>query len=783
MGIYNTFDWGDGTLYGDSAKVGYSASPFTATAIGTTVYEQPVVIRRESNGTPVYGTTQVVRPKVFLTWTKPTGSIFGFRVVRNQDGWSESSEDGEIILETFEPVIPEEEYVYDELSNTPLVEGRYAYYTVWVLLADYSWAVAAYTYCLIPTRHNVYSPDGTVYKSSERRFLELFPKVYTTEQQSYVDEVSETSDFRTFLGGFSYTLDEMLTFADLLIPDISGRTTNPNTVGIQAAQMGLPKEPTLSLQRKKALIRNALTINKQRGTGVGIESLAESLTGFAPEVTLSPNLLLSIQDSSFYKTVGNWKIAANGTLTANLTTGSSDLPLQTNTYSVDRSWTGKAVTTGSNVIMSLGKDDPRLKGIPVVEGTEYVWSFYTKVTGTGYATTPTITWYDSKGNSLSTSAGTNFTPTTSWVKTSVTATAPTNAYFAAIQFSFSSASTYYIDMVQFAKVQTGITLAYYEARGITLYLAPTKVNYLPNPSFGASAAGYTWAGQTAYDTTTDSTVPGISLDNSKMFQLTTTADTAYSISTETPATLPLGRYYTFSVYVSTTSGTEYGQLNLQAFTDGDAIEEETLGLIKASTPVKTITSSWARQSVSLFVPDGYVNVSLVASVTSPVATIPTQTPVIAAGKVTLTTSAPHGFTAGQKVKIAGLSPNGYNNTSATIFSVDSPTTFTYTNATTGAITVGGTATQVANGNEINFDAAQVEEGYGVTDYFDGSYAARGAYWLGTADDSTSVLYENKVPKINRLIQEIPDYLPLNTAFVVTSGYDTVQVLEYSGVSS
>jgi hypothetical protein len=94
-------------------------------------------------------------------------------------------------------------------------------------------------------------------------------------------------------------------------------------------------------------------------------------------------------------------------------------------------------------------------------------------------------------------------------------------------------------------------------------------------------------------------------------------------------------------------------------------------------------------------------------------------------------------------------------------------------------TISGTGT----GSVINFDAAQIEEGYGSSDYFEGSYTNRGAYWTGTANNSISVMYRNKSPKVNRMMFQIPNYLPMNTAYTITSGFNNTVVLENSGFSS
>jgi hypothetical protein len=703
LGIYNTFDWGDGTLYGDASKVAFSAEPLKATAIGSTTYLEPT-ITAVVDGTPVEGTREVVRPKVTLHWNTPTGSVFGFRLVRNQDGFSEHEEDGQIILETFSPVVPAETNFTDEFNAVPLIEGRYAYYTVWLLLADFTWVIGAYTYCLVPKEHSIKTPEGDLYKTSERKFIESLPKVYTTQMQSYLDEVSESSDLRTFMGGFAYTLDEILTFADNLIPDFSGNSTNPNMIALQAHQLGLPKEPTLSIQRKKALIRNAFAINKYRGGIESIQLLVKSLSGFATETYLSPNLLLSIQDSSFYKGFGNWKIAANGTLTSNLTTGSTDLPVQTEVYSVDRSYTGKVITSASSVVMSLGTADPRLTGVPVVADTEYQLSYYVK--GTTNNVTPYIKWYDYKGTIIGSAvAGTASSAGSTWSKKTLVATSPSTAAFATIELLFATAATYYVDYVQFATTEDARYEDYYEARSIDLRLLPTKVNYVKNPSM-SSATSWTLTGATGVYTN-DSTLPGIKLDGTKMSTITTTSPNAFSLVTSTDTTIQSGKYYTFSIYANLASGTQNVDIKLEAIDDSGNVLASFNGELSTNTLTsKALSTSWQRFSVPVFVYDSSDVIYLKA-------------------------------------------------------------------------TVSGTGT----GAVINFDAAQIEEGYGSSDYFEGSYTNRGAYWTGTANDSISIIYRSKSPKINRMIFEIPNYLPMNTAYTITSGFNGTTVLETSGFSS
>lgn len=80
-------------------------------------------------------------------------------------------------------------------------------------------------------------------------------------------------------------------------------------------------------------------------------------------------------------------------------------------------------------------------GIPVTVGTQYTFSLYARGATTGRAITAKITWYNAAGTLLSTSAGSAVGMSTANydVRPYVTATAPANAAFAAIQILVSGA--------------------------------------------------------------------------------------------------------------------------------------------------------------------------------------------------------------------------------------------------------------------------------------------------------------------------------------------------------
>ena len=698
----------------------------------------------------------------------------------------------------------------------PLVPGRYVYYTFWVMLSDFTWNVIGYTYALIPKEHNTVSPEvdpitkkNIVLQSAQNKLAELFPRVYTTSSQSYLDEIDTTSDLYQFIGGIAFTLDEILTYADLIAPSSDGTTTNPNFVNSQSYQLGFGTETDLGIQRQKRLIKEALRIYPVKGTLSSVSNYIGNLTNYYPLVIVSPNIMLSNQDSSFYKSVGNWIGSATAVVTADSTILGTVPNVSLEPYATDTSYVGKVVTTGTNQVINNGVDNVKLKGIPVTGGTTYAFSYYAYSPSATGTITPTVTFYDYTGASLATFTGTATATTSSWVKkiqtglvapgaavtvssydvgittastatlvvpvghgfvtgnkiivsgavavastttsgvpsvsingtytvtattsttvqfafagygnitsqtvTTVTASLP-SAVYASLTLTFSASGTYYLDLMQFASTADSRYTTYYPARGIEVYLTPSKTNWLTNPSFETNTTSWTTAGSPTVTTPT-STLTSISA-GTKMLQLvtgatvTTTSSPLLATSAATGA-LSGGQFVTFSVYAQVSTGTlTTMSLRLEA-TDtassgGTVFNYVNLDGTTAAKSVASLTTTWTRFQVNLYIPSNYA-------------------------QATTTVTA----------KLYG------NSSSATIL----------------------------------LDAAQLEPGYSATDYLDGSLITRGASWTGTANASTSILYRNKATRLSRLITTLPTQLPLNTPFMITTGTTTSKTLEFSGFSS
>jgi phage tail-like protein len=570
MPTYSNLIYGEG-YYGQQSRLAFSVQPFTAVTVD---YD-----------------------KVQLTWASLNSTFNAVRLVRNQVTYPETQEDGVILWEEtgLSGSFSRSEFVdgYDNLldgnehNDSPLIGGRFAYYRMWLRKDDNVWYEAGDALTIIPKDHGSVAFSGTTTQSTHDKFMDLLPKVFTSATQSPIDNVDTTSTLYTFLEGFSLTLDELLSYADALRPNYSGLATPPQVVSLQAQQLGLPLEYSLGLRTMKRLIREATFLYNNKGTALGVQTLAESLTSFSPTVTATKNLMLSMQDSTFYKGVGNW-----------LTGGNCTLALESSTYheiteplAADLTYTAKVVASNTTGYISNGENLPKTLGIPVTAGEDYQALFFARTSASSKSITAKVTWYDYLGSAIGNNTQTFSLTANTWMKNASNSwTAPTGATYAAVRLSFSGAATYYLDMVQFALYESS-TPSYEEARGVNVMLAPSKINYLSNPSF--DELNTYWSITDSSHTLVDSTFAH-AVGLSKMLQSVTNTGSTSSYST-TSLGGPLNSFYTFSIYAKTVSGTE---TVTQSITVSDGTNTfETIG-----DPV-TLTTEWQRLHVTVYVPD------------------------------------------------------------------------------------------------------------------------------------------------------------------------------------
>ena len=578
MGVYNTFSYGldSDVKYGRASALQFSVEPFTAVATGTN--------------------------SVSVTWASPGGDYLGVRLLRNQQGYSEHYEDGLILVnEIGSSSITS---VNDTGSLFPLVSGKEAYYSIWLLLPDFTWRLVGTANCLLPREHGEHAPDGTLLVSSSDKFASLIPRTFLATGKTFLDEIDQSSDLYQFLSGMSLVLDEQYTLLENLTSDSYGTSSSVALTLAEVSQLGLTELPQEAMLTSKRLVRQSISNYSKKGTQEALQSFISALTGYGVSLSVSPNLMLSMQDSTFYKSSGNWVLVPGAGSDATFDSVEDTTSQNISPWTIDTTWVGELVIADGTADLQLGMDSPITKGIPVEAGKTYEFSGQTKQsvnTGIGCV----VTWYDKQGNVISsedtsgvTLAG---TATGVWKKFTAQVTAPEATYdvdgvlltesamFAGISLEFTTEQTTQLDMLSFHEALETYLVDYYEARAIDAYLYQSKTNYIYNSSFkfldgSGDPVGWDMTGLTLES----AFIPGVDNGGSVI--------AGTSVSNTIEHSLISGEYYVLSAYVKSEEAGDVDVTLSFNWDDGD-----TIGGVE-SDPI-TVGSDWTRVSLRVYLPE------------------------------------------------------------------------------------------------------------------------------------------------------------------------------------
>lgn len=563
MSKYGNIIYG-GAKYGDTPKLAYSVEPMSLNVI--------------------------LFNEVYVSWQEPKGEFTRFRVVRNQNGYPETAEDGVIV---FEQITDDGETIEGAIATTilkdgednvndhgfiPITPGRNIYYRVFLYTDQNVWVKAGEIHSVVPEDTNV-----------TERMMNLLPRVLTSDVLSPFGVVNKKddlvkSDLYNFIDGLAFSYEQLVTEIDLIRPHYSIDPANFATIPTEMYSVGLEQEPNLPIVNQRRLIRDANYLYSTKGTKRGIENYAESLTGFIPTATVSPNLMLNIQDSTFYQSIGDWE-ATNATLTAVDTM----IPATT-TNQIDEVYTCRIVASGAGS-MTLAADLPVKNGIPVSHSTEYTISCKIKSPTSAGSITLSVQFFDKDGvqtssykNSTATSA------TNSWATVSLTETSDATSSYAVLKIAYSAAGTYYVDQVC---VQLGDTVSYDEARAITLDIETQRINYIENPSFEVDDSLWTKTGLTFDVNTVSLPFEGYPGSNSGEF---TATGTTWELECDSEIPVTAGRYFNASIYIKS-ADIDTATLYLDIYNSSDT-------LLETFEDTKTITDTWTRHHLTALVTAG-----------------------------------------------------------------------------------------------------------------------------------------------------------------------------------
>jgi len=689
--------------------------------------------------------------KVLVEWQTPRGEFTRIRLVRNQAGFPETSEDGVIIYDEFatEGTVSRTSIIdgEDNPTDIPLVPGRQVYYRMFLFTNTLVWKVAGSITAIVPSDHGI-----------QDRFMATIPRVFTSKSQEPLGAVDVDSDLYKFMSGLTFAQEELYTLIDLLKPRHTGLETPFELIPAEVTNYGLLSESALPVKNQKRLIREALYMYTHKGTQNGIETYAESLTGFEPTITVSENLLLTVQDSTFYGGVGNW-IVSNAVLTS-----STEQVPDSNTNQIDTTKTGKVVASAAGS-MALGYANPTAKTVTGLQRNAGTTVLQVAVANHGYSVGQTVILSgltsDFNGTySITTVPASNQFNVTTVATTSYNASALNGSVIAVV--GGGNVITQGVPVLPNTEYTVSCKLKSPASAG-NITLSVTFYNKDGQPTSAAKsstavAANNTWKSASKTATSdADSSYAGISID--------------YSAA---------GTYYIDQVCMQEGAVVAYDEARA---IDVFLLPLKTNYIKNPSFEVNSTT--WAlsgatftqNSSVPTYGYSGDYSGRFV--VTNPWSITTDYEIPITVGKY---------YTLSASIKaLAALSANlkitFYNDADSvveTVTEVISVTTsfanFTLTGLTDSASNASYAKVSFygTTAGTIFLDLIQFEQSQIATDYFDGSLPSEyGAVWEGTDDASYTHLYPNKPKKVPRLGKTMNDWVPQN-AFWRLRTYDGVE---------
>ena len=392
-----------------------------------------------------YGTVEV-------TIEAPTRVGNQYALVRSNTGAAEDPSDGFTISSG--TVVASLMTVVDSTPATPLTrpnapysqQAGSAYYTLFGFADDGAWFKDAATSVVLPTN-----------KKSTRKLVSFLPTMYSsTDGNPYSPPQEDESDLQKFLYAFGLTFDELSSMIDFILPENRNLHVTRGLSEIFVTGVGMPSEYILGVAANARLHREAGFIYRNKGTLRGITTFVEALTGWQSLVTDSTNLMLSLDDGSFERSVGNWSYSPSAvSLTVEpiveLGMQGPIIPTETAEYPFSRMGVAKITLNSSSATLELPAGYNRLLSIPVVAGESYYFDVPCKSAGDDMILEPSVHWLDVRGNLISISSLSGLTTTTSWQSAGGPVIAPEGAVWAALRIKLygTAGDVAYMDMLAF----------------------------------------------------------------------------------------------------------------------------------------------------------------------------------------------------------------------------------------------------------------------------------------------------------------------------------------------
>jgi hypothetical protein len=269
--------------YGTDNPIKFDATPFTATP---------------SN----YGS-------ILLNWVDPGGSWSQLVITRNSYGFPVNPYDGIQVLTVNNGADP-----VSYIDSTSLAQGQFYYYTIFVYnLTQYAWNSAGTAMGLSVKNYG-----------NTTKLYNYLPEIYKISTPYSPSSDWSNSDLYSFLSNFGFQLDYEQTLIDLLVNKYNITAVSGKLIPTMLNQFGQTYEPAIGLEQNRILLRDSVTLTKQKGSKQGLSAYIKDFTGWGIPVPISGtpnpstngivighNLMLDYNDSSFEEGPGQW-ISSDG---------------------------------------------------------------------------------------------------------------------------------------------------------------------------------------------------------------------------------------------------------------------------------------------------------------------------------------------------------------------------------------------------------------------------------------------------------------------------------------
>ncbi len=455
-----------------------------------------------------------------LSWDEPAENYSDLVIVRSSYGYPVAPTDGLIIVAAFNPniltpgnavpnppadVIASMDGLFTDrrYQDGPLEGDRFYYYSLFirVISATPQWLRVGQCVGLVPEDNE-----------SGAWLFGLLPEWYQESDLGTPGHPTEPAmaswgQLRRYLEILGEDQDVTRTYIKSILNIFRPRFVHADLLPYLSSMFGFNFEPHIGYQQLRRVMANWFTILETKGTEGGVQLFAESLTGYNATSASGANLLLTTDDSEANESIGRWAFDTSG---RRATSGSATISRVTlSVPPVAGVLYGISVTADSTPhVPSLVDGDVTsttgvmATGVPVTEGVSYTYSFEMRAT-TAITPTPTphIDWFDATGTYLSSSNGSGSAiSNAAWTAEFVTATAPSTAVYAIPGYSISVVAAAPVHFTMNSFSGPGGVISYEPAREVKLTLGPPRVNWFPNPSFEGTTSTYFNASDTGYTT-------------------------------------------------------------------------------------------------------------------------------------------------------------------------------------------------------------------------------------------------------------------------------------------